>query len=764
MRISMAVSMLFFFLLFFQEEKSLDYGFLDQIELKALDLKFLSRGPIPTHNQVAIAAIDEKAVERYGRWPWNRVIVAQLVSKLAELGASVQAYDIAFSDPDATQLPVLFKALGQSLEALELAPGEGALAERDKLLAVLNEQASESDPDRILAQAISQAPNVVLGFFIYNNTADVAAMDTARRKAELAGVEGSQIGVIKPWDAAEAEAYPFKLRKGLALRGPLPILAAATPYFGHVSFDQDHDGTIRWGNLLGEVDNPDDSQTRLIFPSLALKAAARHLDREVVIHTYPKGVSKVSLGLGNTAFDIPTNYLGRLMINYYGRQGHFPTYSVADILDGRVPPNAFKGRIVLIGATAVGLYDLRVAPFQENFPGVEIHATLIDNILNHNYLARPDWTFLLELSMTLFLGLLFGVALGRLPALWGVVFTLCALSSYYLLDRYFIFANGYWVRSVFPLTQATLIFVLCYIYRYMAEEREKQRTRAAFTHYLNASVIDQLMASYDTLKLGGEKRNLTVLFSDIRGFTTLSEQLSPDELGTLLTEYLNPMTQLVFEHDGVLDKYVGDEVMAFWGAPQAQPDHARRACLTALAMRDKLAELNVHWSARGLPNLAIGIGINSGPMWVGNMGSSVRFDYTVIGDAVNLGARLEGTNKVYGTNLIISEFTKAEVGESFLCRKLDLIAAKGKTQPVAIYELLAAAPGTEQDRAKCASYEAAYALYAEGRFTKARLAFAAHLVVYPDDAPARVFEVRCRRFEESPPPALWNGVNILTEK
>lgn len=764
MRISMAVAVLFFLLLVLQEEKSLDYGFLDQIELKALDLKFLSRGPIPTHDQVAIAAIDEKAIERYGRWPWNRVVVAQLVAKLTELGAGVQAYDIAFSDPDQTQLPVLLKALGQSVRELEETPGEGAAAERARLLAFLDEQAAESDPDRLLAAAIAAAPNVVLGFFIYNNATDVAAMDTTRRRAELAAVEGSQIGVIKPWDAAEAQAYPFKLRKGLALRGPLPILAAATPNFGHVSFEQDHDGTIRWGNLISEVDNPDDPQTRLIFPSLALKAAARHLDREIVIHTYAKGVNKVSLGLGGDAFEIPCNYLGRLLINYYGRQGSFPTYSVADILEDRIPAGALKGKIVLIGATAVGLYDLRVAPFQENFPGVEIHASLIDNILNHNYLARPDWTYLLELALTLFLGLLFGVALGRLPALWGVVFTLGALASYYLVDRYFIFANGYWVRSIFPLSQAALIFVLCYIYRYMAEEREKKRTRSAFTHYLNASVIDELMGSYDKLKLGGEKRTLTVLFSDIRGFTTLSERLSPDELGSLLTDYLNPMTQLVFEHEGVLDKYMGDAIMAFWGAPKAQADHARRACLTALAMRDKLVELNVGFAARGLPNLAIGIGVNSGPMWVGNMGSSVRFDYTVIGDAVNLGSRLEGTNKVYGTNLIISEFTYALVAEDVVCRKLDLITAKGKTQPVAIYELLGVRPGDGGDIEKCRSYEAAYALYAEKQFGAAAAAFAAHLEAFPDDPPARVFVERCRYLSENPPPSDWNGVYILKEK
>ncbi len=762
--LSMLISLLIFSLFLLKEEQGWNFGLFDMMELKALDLKFLARGAKPEHGHVSIAAVDEKSIERYGRWPWNRIVIARMIAKLAEMGASVVAFDVVFSDEDRSQIPRILATVAEQVDEIELEKCDSGCEDmRDAVLDFLREEIATANPDKILAEVIEKAGNVVLGFFIFTNPEEVANLDRKRLDEGLELITPSKIGLLKPWDPEEEKFYKLTLRKGLAVRAPLPILAEATDYFGHFSFHQDDDGALRWGDLLQEVQS-DDPDIRLIYPSLSLKAAAVHLDTEIVVHTYPKGVDRITLGLNQGSPVIPVNYLGRLLINYLGPERTFPTLSIADIIDGNVNPAHVKDRIILVGATAIGVYDLRVTPFQEDFPGVEIHANVIDNILSGNYLSRPDWAFFLELFIILFFGIFFGIVLGRVPALYGALFVVVVLSGYYLVDRHYFFANGYWIYTVLPMSQAFLIFFVVYIYRYVTEERDKKRTRAAFTQYLNAQVVDALMNDYDKLKLGGEKREITVLFSDIKDFTSMSEKLSPDELGHLLAEYLNPMTDIVFEHQGVLDKYIGDAVMAFWGAPNPQEDHAARACRTGLHMIKKLNELNDVWKARGIPHLEIRVGINTGPMWVGNMGSQVRFDYTVIGDAVNLGSRLEGTNKQYGTTVMISEFTYEHVKHLFVCRELDSIRVKGKLEPVTIYELVEEGEGEPEILERVERFHKGLAAYRAQKWEEASGVFHDLLLDYPDDGPAKVFISRCKQYIESPPPADWDGVYVMTTK
>ena len=762
-RLSVLISFMFFFVFLFKEEQGWNFGFFDLMELKSLDVKFLDRGPRPQHDKVAIVAIDEKSIERFGLYPWSRMVMAQLFGSIAEAGSSVIAYDGVFADEDRTNLGGVLGAVAEGVKEIGMDNCPDCEKMRGAVLSFLKEESENSDPDKIFAEMIRRIDRVILGFFIFTNHQELKSLDLERLAKGLECVSTSKINLIKPWNPEEEKYYTLRLRKGLAVRSPLPVFCSATSHFGHFSFNQDEDGTLRWADLVEEVESPD-KESRLIYPALSLAAAAMYMDKEIVLHTYPKGVDSISLGLGADAITIPTNPLGRMLINYMGRENTFHTYSAVDVIDGTIPKEALKNKVILVGATATGIFDLRVTPFQEDFPGVEIHANIIDNILSQNYISRPDWAFYFELFIILFIGITFGYVLNRVPALWGALFMVFSMAAYYLIDKHFFFANGYWVRSVLPITQAFVIFLICYVYRYVTEEKEKKRTRAAFQQYLNKSVIDIIMNDFNRLKLGGEKREISVLFSDIRGFTSVSEKLQPDELGHILNEYLNPMTQIVFQTEGVLDKYMGDAVMAFWGAPHPQVDHAERACRTAIMMMRKLEELNKLWAQRGIPHLRIGIGVNTGPMWVGNMGSSIRFDYTVIGDAVNLGSRLEGTNKQYGTSIIISEFTKAKIGETFLCRRLDSIRVKGKLEPVTIYELIAEGPGSDLERQFVAHFDEGLTFYRERRWDEAIRVFEEILSDHPDDGPSLLFRARCQQYRETPPPPSWDGVYVMTTK
>lgn len=389
---------------------------------------------------------------------------------------------------------------------------------------------------------------------------------------------------------------------------------------------------------------------------------------------------------------------------------------------------------------------------------------MIDNILHQNFLKHSSLTRFIDLCVIIFFGLIIGLFISRLRAVSGMITFLIILASF-AAGNMFVFSHyNIWLNIVYPMLTMIAVYLCITIYRYVKEEREKKKIRGAFQYYLNASVINEMLKDPAKLTLGGDRKDLSVLFSDIRGFTTISEKLPPQALVALLNEYLTAMTNIVFKYDGLLDKYVGDMVMAVFGAPLDQPDHARRACLTALEMMDELHGMQKKWEAEGRPVLNIGIGINTGEMTVGNMGSEMRFDYTVIGNMVNLGSRLEGTNKEYGTNIIISEFTGNIVKDVMCCRELDWVRVKGKETPVRIYELL----GEKKDESKWKSFiegfEEGLALYRAAKWDEAIASFQKVLIIRPDDKASHLYIERCKNFKEQPPTQPWDGVFTMTEK
>lgn len=362
------------------------------------------------------------------------------------------------------------------------------------------------------------------------------------------------------------------------------------------------------------------------------------------------------------------------------------------------------------------------------------------------------------------MGLVTGLVLPRLRAVFSVLLIGVLFFGYLLASQKLFVQKGIWLNAVYPLLTMVIVYTAVTLYRYIVEEREKRKIRGAFSFYVTPSVVNEMLKNPDKLKLGGDKKELTVLFSDIRGFTTLAEEMEPEALVNLLNEYLTEMTDIVFEFDGLLDKYIGDAVMAVWGAPLEQNDHPARACRTALKMLDRLTKMQQKWEAEGTPRLDIGIGINAGPMVVGNMGSERRFDYTVMGDSVNLASRLEGINKEYGTQVVISEFTYERVKDDFFCRELDAVRVKGRAKPAKIYELVALRSEEDPRVAIIEPFAQGLHHYRSQEWEIAEDKFHEVLNRIPDDFAARLYLQRIAELREKPPQPGWDGVFTMTRK
>jgi adenylate cyclase len=720
----------------------LDPDFLSLLELKTLDLRFLSRGKIVTTGEVALVAIDEKSLDELGRWPWPRVRMAQLLDALVKYEAKVVGFDIVWAEPDENSELKSLSALKQKMNELKL-------TNRD-LEKYLSQAIQKADTDRTLADSLARSRRAVLGYFFHFFTKE----DLPKEKKQL------------PKDLPPLSTYNWvKYSSQAAAKVPLfeatyaevniPVIAEAAEGAGYFNIFPDRDGTVRWIPLVIKYQDKH-------YCALSLAVLQKFLNNSpLVLRLAEFGVEEIRLG----DLFIPTNEEGRMLINYRGPQKTFPHYSATDVIHGRVPVNAFRGKIVLVGATAMGIYDIRVTPFDHVFPGLEVHANVIDTILKQQFLYRPNWVTLLDLLAIIVLGLILGIILPKVKALWGALIGISLFFAFVLTSNQLFQKQGIWVNQTYPLFNLVLTYLMITGYRYMTEERERKKVRGAFQYYLNASVVEQMLKDPEKLKLGGEKKDLTVLFSDIRGFTSISEHMTPERLVKFLNEYLTKMTDIVFKYDGLLDKYMGDAIMAIWGAPLDQSDHPLRACYTALEMVEELHLLQHKWATEGMPRLNIGIGINAGPMVVGNMGSERRFDYTVMGDSVNLGSRLEGLNKLYGTNIIISEMTYERVQGEILGRELALVRVKGKDQPVKIYELLSRRAKTlPEQKALAEEFQAALGEYRNRNWETARKIFQSILERYPEDGPGRLYVERCQTLEKTPPPEDWDGVYTMTTK
>ncbi len=725
----------------------LNFEFLKLMEFKILDLRMVARGEVTPGGETVIAVIDEKSVSELGRWPWTRSTIARLVDRLKKDGAKAVGFDIVFSEPEDAAGRKVIESLASEMKKSGLSDAT--------LRRLLDQGKKSADPDGMLTDAVQKAENVTLGYFFHfsrkGDEKELAHINAQTIAKQASRIENSRYAMINSVTGRPNDGY---LPHAYSPEANLPGLSAAAQNGGYFNMMPDSDGAIRRSPLVIAFGNN-------YYSSLAVSLVHAYLDFPTLsLNLEPYGAKNI--GIGDIL--IPTDESGRLLINYLGPPRTFPHYSITDIVNDRIPPGTFRDRIVLVGATAVGIYDLRVTPFSSVYPGVEIHATVIDNILHRNFLIRSDLTRFIDICSIILFGLIIGLTIPRLRPIPGMIAAFAIIVAFVAVNFLIFFRLNIWLNLVYPFVTMALIYLGITIYHYVMEEREKKKIRGAFQYYLNASVINEMLKDPAKLKLGGDKKDLSVMFSDIRGFTTISEKLTPQELVSLLNEYLTAMTNEVFRYDGLLDKYIGDAIMAVFGAPLSQPDHARRACLTALGMMKELKRLQMKWKQEGRPEVRIGIGINTGDMVVGNMGSDMRFDYTVMGDAVNLASRLEGTNKEYGTGVIISEFTHDAVKNDFCCRELDFVRVKGKIKPVRIYELL----GEKKDEAGLKNltetFARALALYREKKWDEAIAAFQDVLSIQPGDFVSEVYLERCRNLKEHPPGEPWDGVFVMTKK
>lgn len=719
----------------------IDPSFLRFMELKAFDLRTISRGALPSGGETVIVTIDEKSLSELGRWPWPRTTIAELTEKLKEQGAKAVGFDIVFAEPDNNSS---LKTVQEILQDVK------KTGENGKFSNLLEKKKREVDTDALLAESIKKTQNVTLGYFFHISAKEVGHLKEEQISASEEAIANGRFSMVKR--TKEADDAP--IIRAYAVQPNLSVISDAAENGGYFNAFPDRDGTIRWSPLVIKFrDN--------YYSSLALSLLVQYLEWPMLsLNITDFGVESIRLD----KFRIPTDEGGRLLINYLGPPRTFPHYSVSDIIKGRISHEKIKGKIVLVGATATGIYDMRNTPFSAVYPGVEIHATVIDNILRQNFLIHSGWIKFIDVCIIAFVGLIIGFFLPRLKAMAGMALSVTLILAFILINTVIFIRYNVWMNMIYPLLTMLLCYLGITVYRYVTEEREKKKIRGAFQYYLTASVVNEILKDPSKLKLGGDKKNLSVMFSDIRGFTSISEKLSPEKLVQLLNEYLTAMTNIVFKYDGLLDKYIGDAIMAVFGAPLDQPDHARRACLTAVEMMTELRRLQIKWKAEGWPLINIGIGINTGNMVVGNMGSEMRFDYTVMGDSVNLSSRLEGTNKEYGTNIIVSEFTHEVVKDEFFFRELDAVRVKGKKLPVRIFELL----GEQKDKAQwqefTESFEKGLELYRSGRWDEAIAKFKNVLEAKPGDFPAQLYIERCEALKENPPEGKWDGVFTMTRK
>lgn len=452
----------------------------------------------------------------------------------------------------------------------------------------------------------------------------------------------------------------------------------------------------------------------------------------------------------------------RFLINFVGAPGSFVTYSFSDVLSGKVNVSKFKDKLVFIGATAPDLHDSYFVPTSSGkaMPGVEIHANTLQTMLENKELHNEDWSLVvLSIFACLFL---VAFLVSRLNP-WLVFAISLLLAIIYIVLAIYSFSNNIILNLIYVPLSLLAGYSISLVFYFIIERKEKKQVMDAFSKYVSPILVKEIMDEPDQLKLGGDKKELTILFSDIRGFTSLSEKMKPEELVHLLNEYLSDMTKIIMEQRGLVDKFIGDAIMAFWGAPLKENKHADLACESALGMKAKLEELNKKWSKEGLPYLKIGIGIHTGKAVVGNIGSEERFDYTAIGDDVNLSSRLEGVTKQYDVYILISEFTLNELSKEFIVRELDHVTVKGKNKPIKIYEVLGKEGKISKELLEIkAHFEEGLSLYRKQEWDDAIKAF--HKSLNLGDKTSKIFIDRCEEFKKAPPAKDWEGIWNLKEK
>jgi adenylate cyclase len=612
----------------------------EKVEGRLYDLRVGVREKIVTkqpHQNILIVYVDEKSIHEIGRWPWSRKVMADLVNKVSEGNPKVIGIDIMFSEKE------------------------------------------DRESDGRLAQAIKKAGNVVLatGFIVPEGKKAMGSPqevpDFLWEYAFMDVPDRPEVDGETPWE--EFKVTPEKVIPPLEEFSKVATL-------GHVYAPPDMDGILRREVMYLYFAND-------YYPSFALQTAriASGIKMENIVLYKDSGIM-----FGDNF--IETDLHGRVLINYIGEAHGFPFVSASDVIKGRTEPGKFKDKIVLIGTSALATFDQKVSPLSANMPGVEKNATVVENILLNNFIKKSPGP--LEIVYLLVTGIFLGVILPRLKAIPGAVLATGLMVFYVALSFYLLIYSNIWINLTYPLSNMLIIFVSLTVTQFFFEEKKAKEIRSMFSSYVSPKIVEVLINNPEKANLGGERKIVTVLFADLIGFTSLSEKKLPEEVVDLLNEYFKEMTDIIFKWDGTLDKFVGDEIMAFWGAPADQQNHAELAVRCALDMIDSLSRMQEKWMKEGKDILGCGIGINTGEVLIGNIGATgKKMDYTIIGDNVNLAARVEKLTRDYGVRIILTEFTKNYL-ESIITkelighcelRSLEAVKIKGKEKEVELFAL-----------------------------------------------------------------------------
>lgn len=715
--------------------------FVERFENHLYDTRLRLTMPGNQDPRVVIVDIDEKSLKAEGHWPWRRDRLARLVDILFEhYQIGILGFDVVFAEEDHSS----------GLELLDgLATHE--LAENQAFVETLDRIRPSLQTDRRFAESLRNRP-VVLAYYF--------------RTAQSSPKNGnpSNIGILPPpvldLTARRARRMPFVEAVGFG--GNLPVIqecAVGAGYFDNPVVDRD--GMHRRVALVQAYQGD-------LYECLPL-AIARALFGSPPVDL---GMVTAKAGGGEPMLEwldvggmkIPVDERGSVLIPYRGEQGSFPYVSAVDVLTKRVVLERLAGAIVLVGTTAPGLQDLRSTPVQNVYPGVEIHANLISGFLDQSIKHEPGYTKGVEFVQLLLVGCLLAFLLPHFSALWSLTATIIIVGLVLGLNVYA------WEESniVLPLGATVLLvlalFVVHMSYGFFVEGRTRRRLARLFGQYVPPELVDEMSAKPSDFGLAGDSREMTVLFSDVRNFTTISEGLPPHELTRLMNEILTPLTRIIHTHRGTIDKYIGDAVMAFWGAPLSDPEHERRALRAALDMIAALPKIQEGFQARGWPEIRMGVGVHSGVMNVGNMGSEFRMAYTVIGDAVNLGSRLEGLTRQYGVSIIVSESVREKVPDYFF-RELDRVRVKGKDEPVTLFEPL----GSEAEiadgvKTELALYHEALDFYRRRAWEQAQVRFQDLHEAKPAERLYKIYMERIVHFRNHPPDSRWDGIYVHTSK
>jgi adenylate cyclase len=715
------------------EDELVQFRFIQQMELWAYDARLRFFLPRTLDPRVVILDIDEKSLNAEGRWPWSRDKVALMVRQLFDKYAvRVVGFDVAFPEPDTSS----------GLETLDrLAQNE--LKGDPDFQATLKEKRASLDYDQIFADEIKRHP-VVLGFFLGGKTDKSGVLPAPTLTDKTISDKG----------------WVFRHHSATGFSGNVAKLQANAAAAGHLYPALDFDGIVRRVPMLMEYEGGYYEAlalalTRTYLGNVPLKAFVQKPRVDNIASVY-------RLQIGDTV--VPVDDTITTLVPYRGGSGVYRYVSATDVIRGTLPADELKDKIIIVGTSAQGLLDLRATPVREDYPGVEVHANLVSGFLDQTVMHKPDYLLAISVLTVLCIGIPFAILLPRLSALTStiamasVAILLTAVNLWSWRSQHFV------LNIAAPVMMLALLYLLNMAWGFFMETRSRRLITGLFGTYVPKELVAEMSKNPEEYSMRGESRDMTVLFSDVRDFTSISEGLTPEGLKDMMNAYLTEMTQVVQEKRGTIDKYIGDAIMAFWGAPLADAEHAIHAVEAALAMQKRMRAIETDFVKHGWPILHIGVGLNCGEMNVGDMGSKFRRAYTVMGDAVNLGSRLEGLTKEYGIGILVSENT-VKAAQGFVYREIDKVVVKGRQEGISIYEPIGkVGEAGETVLQEIDRFHKALELYRKQKWDDAQAALKTLQYAAPDIKLYKVFLKRIEHFRVNTPGPAWNGTWVFTTK